>query len=141
MNRFRFNPFIKKRIHIHGKVLDHRQITQRFDCQLIVLEHLFDMGPTGPARNAIDHHRAGTTHADTAGITIGQGRITILLNPGDHIKDSLTFAGRNLELFEPTGIFTATPNRDIDGLLIRRQLLFLKLFSTNIIECSVNQKD
>ena len=83
-----------------GKVLDYRQVAQRLDGQAVVTHHLVDVRAAGPAWNAVDHHRAGTTHANPAGKTITEAGIEMTLNPGDNIEDRLTRLLRHLELFK-----------------------------------------
>ena len=55
---FRLPPFFKKRLHVGGEILDHRQIFERTDFKFAVAGNLGDMGAAGPARLAIDSHCA-----------------------------------------------------------------------------------
>ena len=98
------DPFFEKRIHIRRQVLDYRQVVQRCDFKLVVLQHFLDMGAAGPARRSVHHHRARPTHPHAAGKPVAQGWIDVLLNPRDNIQDRLIIFGRNLEGFVPAAL-------------------------------------
>jgi hypothetical protein len=51
-------PLFKKRLHVGGEILDHRQILERTDFELSVARDLGDVRTAGPARLAVDRHRA-----------------------------------------------------------------------------------
>ncbi len=67
------HPFVEKRVHVGGQILDHRQVSQGRNGENVVLDHLLDVGAAGPTRHAVDHHGAGAAHADAAGIAVGTG--------------------------------------------------------------------
>ena len=107
---FRVRPLFKKLTHIAGEVLDQRQVAQRLDGELVVTHHLVDVRAAGPARNTVDHHRAGTAHADPAGETVAEAGIGVTLNPGDHVEDGLAGLLRHGESVEAAAASAATPD-------------------------------
>ena len=109
------NPFVEKRVHIDRKILDNRQVAQRPDSDRIAVQHLRDMGAAGPARHAIDHHRAASAHAHAAGKPIAQRRIRVLLHPGDNIENGLIVIGRHLEPVLPVRATLDRHRKEIGG--------------------------
>jgi hypothetical protein len=67
------------------------------------------MSTTSPARNSIDHHCAGTTHADPTGESIGKLGVLFTLNPGHHIEYGLAWLPGYLVDYMPTARGIATP--------------------------------
>ena len=94
-------PLVEELAHVGDQILDHRQVAQaaRFRpcCHRPPCRH---MGAAGPARHAVDRHRAGTADTDAAGKTIGQRRIAFALHVSDHIEHGLAFLPRHFEFLE-----------------------------------------
>ena len=109
-------PFFEKLAHIAGEVPDYRKVAQRLDGDAAVLYNLVDMGATGPARNSVDHHRAGTTHTHAAGKAIAQAGIEVTLDPGDHVENGLTWLLRDFESLQFTAPGVAAPHADSNRL-------------------------
>ena len=109
-------PFFEKPAHITGQVLDHRHISQWLDGNVPILHDLVDMSTAGPARNPVDHHRAGAAHAYPTGKAITQGGIEFALNPGNHIEDRLAGLLRDLKILQFSTVGVTAPNADGKGL-------------------------
>ena len=96
----RVRPLFEKLAHVTGEVLDQWQIAQWFDGQAVVAHHLVDVGAAGPARDAVNHHRAGTAHANPTGKAVTEAGIEMTLDPGDNIENRLARLLRYLKLFK-----------------------------------------
>lgn len=67
----------------------------------------------GPAGNAVHLHGAGTADTHTAGESVGQGRIQMALNVGNHVQHRLAFPAGNLEVLE-CAFLSSPPDRDFE---------------------------
>src|SRR5688572_3232412 len=61
------------------------------------------MGPAGPARHAVDAHRARAAHADAAGVAVGERRVEVALDVGDYVQHRLARLARDFELLKTAG--------------------------------------
>src|SRR5258706_5174761 len=77
------------------------------------------MGPTGPARRAVDRHRARAAHPDAAGIAVRERRVELALDVRDDVKDCLARITRHFEGLEGA-LRLAAPDRDLHALSYNR---------------------
>ena len=75
------------------------------------------MGAAGPARQAVDHHRAASTHADAAGEPVAERRVKVLLHPGHDVQNRLVFMRRDIKNRWNARRVIAALNRDFEGPL------------------------
>ena len=84
-----------------GQVADDGEVAQGRDLDGVVAHDFVHMRAAGPARRAVDGHRAGAAHADAAGKAVGERRIERALDVGDHIQHGLAGMARDVELLKP----------------------------------------
>src|SRR6478672_10644594 len=75
------------------------------------------MRAAGPARHAVDRHRARAAHADAAGVAIGKRRIELALDVGDDIEHRLARMTRDFELLDGGTSFDQDPQADSYNLV------------------------
>ena len=79
---------LPERRHIHNQVLDHRQVTERRDCDLPVPFKFFaEGGAAGQFLAAVDRHRAGATNCRAAGIAKRQTPVALLFDTNKRVED------------------------------------------------------
>ena len=110
-------PLVEELRHVTGEVLDHRQVAQRCDGQGMAFSNLSNVCAASPPRLSVDHHCAGTAHADPASETVGQLRLEIVLDPSDDIENGLALLGRYGVRTIPPARSIALPNGDVQGFL------------------------
>src|SRR5690349_16263136 len=59
-------PLVEKLAHVGDEITNDRQMRERADFDAIAVDDLRDVRAAGPARHAVDRHRAGAAHADPA---------------------------------------------------------------------------
>ena len=75
------------------------------------------MSAAGPARHAVDHHRAASTHANAAGEPVAERRVNVLLHPGHDVQNRLVLMRRDIKnRWNARRVFAAL-NRDFEGPL------------------------
>ena len=86
------------------------------------------MRAAGPARHAVDGHRARPAHPDAAREPVSERRIELALDVGDHVQHRLALLARHLVFAETAGLSAApdaNPHRVHDcclgGLVQPRQ--------------------
>jgi len=83
-------PLVEELGHVGGQVLDHRQVGQRRDLELTgSFDHLGHVRAAGPARLAVDRHRAGTAHAHAAREAVAERGFQVALDVGDDVEHRL----------------------------------------------------
>ena len=110
------SPFVEEHCHLDREVFDDWQVAQRLELQpLASAPHVDDARAAGPARNAVDDHRAGAAHADAAGKAIGETRILRALDFGDRVEDRLALAQRQRKRFE-MAVAIAAPDVEFERI-------------------------
>src|ERR1700736_2966658 len=97
-------PLVEERAHVDGKVPHHGEIAQRLEAQHRGgTERGGNARAAGPTWAAVDRHGAGAAHADAAGKAIGERRVLLALDVGDHVEHGLVRAARHVKCLETAG--------------------------------------
>ena len=75
--------------HVGDEVAHHRQVARAARFPARRRARRLHVGAAGPARLAVDRHRAGAAHADAAGEAIGERRIDPALDVRDDVEHGL----------------------------------------------------
>jgi hypothetical protein len=106
-------PLVEEIAHVGREVLDHGEVGQRRDLEGIAGDDLGNVRATGPARHAVDGHRAGAAHADAARVAITEGWLEVALNVHDHVEHGLALLAPDVVSRELALLF-APPNPDFE---------------------------
>ena len=93
-------PLVEERRHSTARSFTTVKLRSGSSRSLPSVGHLADAGAAGPARAAVHHHGAGAAHADAAGEAVGQRRVLLALNLGDHVEDGLVRAPRHAKVWK-----------------------------------------